>query len=494
MADFDIAIIGGGLNGVSVARDAAGRGLRVVLLEQNDLGGGAAASSPHLLHGDFIDLEHGSALRVRRALAERAIALRSAPHLVRPARYVLPVHEAERPPTMLKAGLYAYDRLAPGSTFPKSETLDLTIHEMGHPLKRAFGVAFEYSDCTVDENRLVVLNARDAAEHGAAIRNGARCARADRSDIWKLAVINRGTREIITSHALVNATGAWSGRTAETVLHLPGVQASLTRVSQIVVKRLFDHDSIYVLQNDDKRMIYAIPFERDFTLIGAAEKNFTGDQDTVSVTAEDVVYLCRVVNRYFRERIEPADVVHAFAGPNIQIDGPLKTRWRRDGYMNLNRKFGEAPLLTMFGGTTTTARRRAEIALTRLAPFFVPKPAWTKDAPLPGGDFVSSAFDAEIERAYRRWPFLGERHARRLVSAYGTRIAKVLGDAKVLTDLGPVFGENLTGAEVRYLMKHEWARFADDVLWRRSKLGLTFTAKDREALAAFMEHAEAELA
>ena len=389
MADFDIAIIGGGLNGVSVARDAAGRGLRVVLLEQNDLGGGAAASSSHLLHGDFIDLEHGSALRVRRALAERSIALRSAPHLVRPARYVLPVHEAERPPTMLKAGLYAYDRLAPGSTLPRSDTLDLTIHEMGHPLKRAFGVAFEYSDCTVDENRLVILNARDAAEHGATIRNGARCARADRSDIWKLAVINRGSREIITSQALVNATGAWSGRTTETVLHLPAVHASLTRVSQIVVKRLFDHDNVYVLQNDDKRMIYAIPFERDFTLIGAAEQNFAGDQDTVSATAGDVAYLCRVVNRYFRERIEPADVVHVIAGPNIQVDGPLKTRWRRDGYMNLNRKFGEAPLLTMFGGTTTTARRRAEIALARLAPFFVTKPAWTTDAPLPGGEMSS---------------------------------------------------------------------------------------------------------
>ena len=494
MADFDIAIIGGGLNGVSVARDAAGRGLRVVLLEQNDLGGGATSSSSHLLHGDFIDLEHGSALRVRRALSERAIALHSAPHLVRPARYVLPVHEAERPPTMLKAGLYAYDRLAPGSTLPKSETLDLTIHEMGHPLKRAFGMAFEYSDCTVDENRLVVLNARDAAEHGATVRNGARVARADRSEMWKLAVINRGNREIITSRALVNATGAWTGRTAETVLHLPGVQASFTRVSQIVVKRLFDHDNIYVLQNDDRRMIYAIPFARDFTLIGAAEQNFTGDQDTVSATAEDVVYLCRVVNRYFRERIEPADVVHAFAGPNIQIDGPLKTRWRRDGYMSLNRKFGEAPLLTMFGGTTTTARRRAEIALTRLAPFFVPKPAWTKNAPLPGGNFASSAFDAEIERAYRHWPFLGERHARRLVSAYGTRIAKVLGDAKVMSDLGPVFGENLTGAEVRYLMKYEWARFADDILWRRSKLGLTFIAKDREELSAFMEQIVAELA
>lgn len=493
MADFDLAIIGGGLNGASVARDAAGRGLRVVLLEQNDLGGGAAASSSHLLHGNFIDLEHGAALRVRRALAERAIAMRCAPHLVRPTRYVLPVHEAERPPTMLKAGLYVYDSLASGSALPESETLDLTVHEIGHPLKRAFGVAFEFSDCTVDESRLVILNARDAAEHGAAIRTGARCARADRSEIWKLAVIDRGIREIVTSHALVNATGAWSNRMAQTVLHLPGVQASLTRVSQIVVKRLFDHDNVYVLQNDDKRMIYAIPFERDFTLIGAAKRNFSGDPDTVSAAAEDVAYLCKAVNRYFRERIEPADVVHAMAGANVQVDGPLKTGWRRDGYLNLNRKFGEAPLLTMFGGTTTMARRRAEIALTRLAPFFVTKPAWTANAPLPGGDFASSGFDAEIERVRRRWPFLSERHARRLVSAYGTRAEVILADTTGITDLGPVFGENLTGTEVRYLMATEWARFAEDILWRRSKLGLTMTAKDREALSAFMAQVAADM-
>ena len=494
MADFDVAIIGGGLNGVSVARDAAGRGLNVILFEQNDLGGGAAASSSHLLHGNFIDLEHGLALRVRRALTERAIALRTAPHAVRPKRYVLPVHQAERPPAMLRAVLYAYDRLAPGSALPHSETLDLTIHEMGHPLKRAFGVAFEYSDCTVDENRFVILNARDAAEQGATIRTGARCARADRSEIWKLAVINRGNREIVTSHALVNATGSGSSRTSESVLHLPGVQVSLTAVSQIVVRRLFDHDNVYVLQNDDNRMIYAIPFEQDFTLIGEAEQRFAGDPDTVSATAQDVAYLCRVVNRYFRERIEPADVVHAMAGCHVQVDGPLKTPWRRDGYMKLERKFGEAPLLTIFGGTTVTARRRAEMALTRLSPFFDAKPAWTADAPFPGGDFVYSAFDAEIDRARQRWPFLDGHHARRLVSAYGTRVEMVLGEAKAMADLGPVFGENLTGAEVRYLMTNEWARFADDILWRRSKLGLRFAARDREALTAFMSQAAAEFA
>lgn len=494
MADFDIAIIGGGLNGVSVARDAAGRGLRVILLEQNDLGGGAASSSSHLLHGNFLDLEQGAALRVRRALGERAIALRNAPHLVRPARFVLPVHESERPPTMLKAGLYVYDSLSYGSALRRSEAIDLTIHEMGHPLKRAFVVAFAYSDCTVDENRLVILTARDAADRGATIRTGARCARADRSEIWKLAIIDRGNREIVTARALVNASGAWSGRVADTVLHLPGVQASLTRVSQIVVKRLFDHDNVYAFQNDDKRMVYAIPFERDFTLIGASEQNFSGDPDAVSVAAEDVLYLCRAANRYFRERIEPVDLVHAMAGPNVQISGPLKTRWRRDGYLNLDRKFSEAPLLTMFGGTTTTARRRAEIAMTRLSPFFIGKSAWTADAPLSGGDFEYARLDSELERAWKRWPFLGGRHAQRLLSAYGTRMEMILGDAKVLTDLGPKFGEDLTGAEVRYLMTYEWARFPDDVLWRRSKLGLSMSAKDREALSVFMSQVEASLA
>ncbi|MBI3701962.1 MAG: glycerol-3-phosphate dehydrogenase [Afipia sp.] len=489
MADFDIAIIGGGLNGVGVARDAAGRGLKVILLEQNDLGGAAASSSPHLLHGNFIDLEQGAALRVRQALAERDIMLRSAPHLVRPKRFVLPVHEAERPPAMLKAGTYVYDRLASGGPHKKSETLDLTIHEMGHPLKRAFGLAFEYSDCTVDENRLVVLNARDAADHGATIWTGARCARADRSEVWKLAVINRGNREIVTSRALVNATGAWTARTAATVLQLPGVQASLSRTSQIVVKRMFDHDNVYAFQNDDKRVIHAIPFERDFTLIGRVERKFSGDPDTVSVAADDVSYLCKAVNRYFRERIEPADVVHAMSGLNVQVDGPLKTRWRRDGYLNLDRKFGEAPLLTMFGGTTTTARRRAEVAMTRLAPFFLGESNWTADAKIPGGDFDYSKFNAELDKAWQRWPFLGGRHAQRLLAAYGTRMEAILGNAKIMSDLGSVFGEDLTGAEVRYLMAHEWARFPDDILWRRSKLGLTMPAKDREALAAFMSQA-----
>jgi glycerol-3-phosphate dehydrogenase len=285
---------------------------------------------------------------------------------------------------------------------------------------------------------------------------------------------------------LVNAGGAWSNTIAETILRLPGASARLSRISQIVVRRLFDHDNVYVLQNDDRRIVFAIPFERDFTLIAGIERELDGDPSAVSASAADISYLCAAANRYFRERIEPADIVHAMSGPHLRPGG-FASRWRHpDGFMSLNRKYGEAPLLTVFGGVTTTARRRAEIAMNRLSVFFMTKPAWTAMAPLPGGDFSSTAFADQIARAQLRWPFLSERHAHRLVHAYGTRIDAVLGDAASMDGLGPRFGENLTGIEVRYLMENEWARFADDILWRRSKLGLTMPMKDREALAQFM--------
>lgn len=478
MADVDIAIIGGGLNGVCIARDAAGRGLRVALFEQNDLGNGAASAAPHLMHGNFIDLERGHALRVRAALAERDVALRAAPHLVRPARFVLPLHAEERPPAMLRAGLFVYDRLAARSPLPGAEILDLTIHEAGYPLKRSIGLALAWSDCIVDESRLVILNAIDAAARGAAIRTGARCVWADRSRVWKLTVINRGRREIVTARALVNASGAWTRQVAEAVLHLPAVQASFAKVSQIVVRRILDRDTVYAFQNDDRRMIYAIPLQRDFTLIGTSERGFDGDPAMVSAGADDLAYLCAAASRYVRERVEPADAVHAMAG--------CIALGRGDGFAKLNRKHGEAPLLTVGGGATTSARLRAERALGQFASLFAASRPWTAAEPLPGGDFPHDSFDDQVDDARQRWPFLGERHAERLVAAYGTRIGRFLGAAKSMDDLGPVFGDDLTGAEVRYLMREEFARFADDILWRRSKLGLTMSRQDRAALATFM--------
>jgi glycerol-3-phosphate dehydrogenase len=485
MADYDVAIIGGGLNGVSIARDAAGRGLRVLLLEQGDLGAAASAASLGLIHGDLAMLERGALFRSRTALAERAIWLRIAPHLVRPMRFVVPAHGSERPIWLLRAGLFAYERLAPHSDLAGVATLDLTHHPIGNALKRRFGTAFEYSDCIADASRLVMLAALDAAKRGAVIRTGARCVRADRSDVWRLVVIDRGHRQVISARALVSAAGAWTGSVAETVLRVPPVRARLMKTSQIVVRRLFDVDNVYVFQHSDRRLIYAIPYARDFTLIGTVERNFKGDPAIVAVAADEVAYLCDVANRYLRERIEVSDVVRAVSGANAVAD-PAGKRVVQDGSVKLDYRRRQAPLLTVFGGTVTTARRRAEIAVSKLTPFYPMSARWTANHALPGGDFPYPSFDDEVDRARDRWRFLGEDHIRRMVAAYGRRIEAVLGDARSLADLGPVFGADLTGAEVRYLMAKEWARFPDDVLWRRTTLGLTMPAQDRQALTVFM--------
>jgi glycerol-3-phosphate dehydrogenase len=490
MADYDLAIIGGGLNGVSIARDAAGRGLRVILLEQGDLGAGASSASPRLIHGDLAVLERRAFFRVRRALAERDTWLRIAPHLVRPMRFAIPAHSDERPSWLLRAWLLLYDRLAARNDLPPSATVDVTHHPIGNALKRPFGTAFEYSDCVVDDSRLVIANAVDAAERGAVIRTGARCVRADRLDTWRLATIDRGHRQVITARALANASGAWTASVAETVLRMPPPDVGTTQLSQIIVRRLFDSDSVYVFQNSDRRLIFASPYQRDFTLIGSVSQTFRGDPAIVSMAASDVVYLCDAANRYFRERVEPSDVIRSVAGVNTVIN-PARRRAARDGSLAFDARRGKAPLLTVFGGDVTTSRLRAERAVSRLTPFYPMSPRWTAKAPLPGGDFAWTRFDAVVEAARDRWPFLAESEAQRLVGAYGSRLEAVLGDAKSRDDLGPVFGPELTGTEVRYLMSREWARFPDDILWRRSKLGLTMPSRDREALAAFMATAAA---
>jgi glycerol-3-phosphate dehydrogenase len=482
MADYDVAIIGGGLNGVSIARDAAGRGLRVLLLEQDDLGAAASSASSRLIHGDLSVLERRGVFRVRAALAERDRWLRIAPHLVRPMRFVIPAHADERPSWLLRSWLLLYDRLASRGGLPASATVDLTHHPVGIALKRPFGTAFEYSDCVVDDSRLVVLHALDAAERGATIRTGARCVRADRLDVWRLAVVDRGHRQVVSARALVNAAGAWTGSVAETVLRVPQPSTRPTKLGQIVVRRLFDSDNVYVFQNHDRRLIFASPYQQDFTLIGTVAKPFKGDPAIVSMSSGEIAYLCDAANRYFRERVEPSDVIRTIAGANAIIEPES----RGGGAMTFDHGRGRAPLLTIHGGDVTMSRRRAEIAVTKLAPFYPMSPRWTAKVPLPGGDFPHASFDDQVDRARDRWRFLGEDHARRLVAAYGTRIADVLGDARGLDDLGPVFGADLTAAEVRYLMTREWARFPDDVLWRRSKLGLTMLAPDRQALAEFM--------
>ena len=488
MADYDLAIIGGGLNGVSVAREAVGRGLRVILIEQGDLGGGASCASGRLIQGDLAVLERRAFWRTRTALAEREAWRRIAPHLVRPAHFVIPAHSDERPPWLLRLGLLVYDRLAPSDGLPRSAAIDITHHPIGDALQRPFGTAFGYWDCLVDDSRLVIASAVDAAERGADIRTGARCVRADRSDIWRLVVIDRGHRQVITARALANATGAWAATVAETVLRVPPPRASLVKLGQIIVRRLFETDNVYVLQNSDHRLVFASPYQRDFTMIGTVARSFKGDPAAAAMSANEVTYLCDAANRYFREQIDTSDVIRSVAGVNLVAGRPGK-RFAREGTVTFDARRSKAPLLTVFGGDVTTARLRAERAVFRLAPYYPMSPPWSAQAALPGGDFPLQGFETQVENALERWKFLTIDQAVRLVSAYGSRLGEVLGEARQKSDLGEAFGPDLTAAEVRYLTTKEWARFPDDILWRRSKLGLTMEPADRERLAAFMASA-----
>jgi glycerol-3-phosphate dehydrogenase len=492
MADFDLAIIGGGINGTGIARDAAGRGLRVLLVEQNDLAAGTSSASTKLIHGGLRYLEHGWLRLVREALIEREVLLRMAPHLIRPMRFVLPVEPGMRPRWMLRLGLFVYDHLGGRKLLPATSTVDLARGPFGAPLKARYEHGFEYSDCWVDDARLVVLNAVDAAARGAVIRTRTRCVRVERGTDWKLVLEVRGRRDVMTARALVNATGPWVGAFSETVLgRPPSGNVRLIAGSHIVVPRMFDHDRAYIFQAPDGRVVFALPFEGDFTMVGTTDREFAGDPGRIEASAEEIGYLCRVASDHFRTMVTAADVVWSFAGvrPLYGADDDKPQDTPRDYVLALDRVAGEAPLLTVYGGKITTYRRLAEEACAKLAPIFGTRPDWTKGAALPGGNFPVDGIEKLIAGLRASWPFLSDGHARRLARAYGTRARNILGSAQTVHDLGPDLGGDLSGAEVRYLMTHEWAQTADDVLWRRTKLGLRVSPDDRARLAAFMTNA-----
>jgi glycerol-3-phosphate dehydrogenase len=489
MADFDLAIVGGGINGAGIARDAAGRGFRVLLVEQNDLGSGTSSASSKLIHGGLRYLEQGEFRLVREALAEREVLLRMAPHLVQPLRLILPAEPGLRPAWLLRLGLFVYDHLGGRKLLPGTRTLDLSRDPLGAALKGRYRYGFEYSDCRTDDARLVVLNALDAAERGALIRTRTRCVEAQCVDgAWSLVLEVRGRRDVATARVLVNAAGPWAAHFNETVLQRPPLRHfRLDKGSHIVVRRLFDHDRGYMFQTIDRRVVFALPFEGDFTLIGTTDRRFSGDPGGVAPDADEIDYLCKAANDHFRTRISPADVVFAFAGVrSLYDDGALKSQDVTRDYVLALDEEGGAPLLTLYGGKITTYRRLAEAALDRLGAVLGSRPAWTKDAALPGGDIAPGALESLIAETCKAWPFLAEAHIRRLVHAYGTRVTRLLGSAEKPDDLGPRFGADLTAAEVIYLMSREWAQSEDDVLWRRSKLGLRFSREERARLATFM--------
>jgi glycerol-3-phosphate dehydrogenase len=489
VADFDLAIIGGGINGAGIARDAAGRGLKVLLVEQNDLASGTSSASSKLIHGGLRYLEHGAFGLLRASLTEREVLLRIAPHLVRPLRFVLPLDPSRRSPLLIRLGLALYDRLGRRDILPPARRLDLLRDEAGQPLRPAFHRGFEYSDCRGDDARLVMVNALDAAERGAVIRTRTRCTRADRGSEWRLVLNARGQREVVSARVLVNATGAWAETFLATALRAKSRgRLRLVKGSHIVVRRLYDHERAYILPTRDRRVVFAIPFERDFTLIGTTDLDFSGDPGAVLPTLAEIDYLCDAANDYFRTAIIAADMVWAFAGVRALYGrrGGKPQDASREEALVLDKRYGEAPLLTVYGGKLTLYRRLAEDVLRRLAHFFPSSRPWTAQTALPGGDFAYDTLPGLIEATQRRWPFLTAAHARRLVCAYGTRVETVLGTAVRLDDLGVRFGADLTAAEVRYLMTKEWAQTADDVLWRRSKLGLHFSTAQRATLDRFM--------
>ena len=496
MAEFDLAIIGGGINGVGIARDAAGRGLKVLLVEQHDLAAGTSSASTKLIHGGLRYLAQGALGLVRESLAEREVLMRIAPHLVHPMRFVLPAEAAERPAWMVHVGLFLYDWIGGRRTLPGRRIVDFGTDPVGLPLKRHFATGFEYSDCTVDDSRLVVLNAVDAAAHGASIRTRTRCMRAERGSEWTLTLNARGRRDAATARVLVNAAGPWLAMVAETVLRLDArLPLRLVKGSHIVVKRLFDHGRAYILPTPDGRVVFVRPFGPDFTLIGTTDEDFAGDPSAATVAPREIAYLCDTANAYLRHKIGPADVVWAFAGVRaLHDDGAASARdTTREYVLTLDREPARAPLLTVYGGKITTYRRLAEAALARVAAVLPTGPAWTARKPLPGGDFKPGGDAALVAKTCRTWPFLAESHARRLIAAYGTRVARVLDGAASAADLGPRFGADLTGAEIRYLMRDEWADTADDVLWRRSKLGLQLTKAECAAVERFVTGAHGTL-
>ncbi len=489
MSDFDLAVIGGGINGTGIARDAAGRGLRVLLVEQNDLASGTSSASTKLIHGGLRYLEHGWLRLVREALIEREVMLKSAPHLIRPLRLVLPVEPGMRPAWMLRLGLFVYDHLGGRKILPGTRSVDLARDALGAPLKGRYDRGFEYSDCWADDSRLVVLNAVDAVERGATIRTRTRCVRAERGEAWTLVLEVHGRRDIVRARAMVNATGPWVGRFNESVLGHPAADdLRLVAGSHIVVPKLFDHDRAYIFQAVDGRVVFALPFESDFTLIGTTDREFSGDPSDVSATTEEIAYLCGIASDRFRASVTPGDVVWSFAGvrPLYGDDTERPQDTPRDYVLVADREVGQAPLVTVYGGKITTYRRLAEEVYDELASTFGARPAWTGRAALPGGDFAVDGIERLVAETRASWPFLTEAHSRRLVRAYGTRVPKILASASSLDDLGPNFGADLMAAEVDYLMRYEWARTEDDVLWRRSKLGLRVSREERARLATYM--------
>ncbi len=482
---YDLLIVGGGVNGCAIARDAAGRGLSVRLIEQNDLASGTSSASTKLIHGGLRYLELYEFRLVHEALAERERMLAAAPHIVWPLKFVLPHEKGGRPIWMLRLGLFLYDHLARRQRLEGSQMVSLFGNALGAPLRPVFGVGFTYADCWVDDARLVVLNAVDARDRGAEIEVGAKLVRAERREgYWRAFLADGGE---IVARALINAAGPWVSSIIDQALHLTTKKhLRLVKGSHLVVRRLYEGEHAYILQNPDGRIVFAIPYESDFTLIGTTDVPFEEAPGKVEIYEAETEYLLDSINRFLARPLKRDAIVWSYAGLRpLYDDGAVAAAVvTRDYAFDLDAPEAGAPVLSIFGGKITTARRLAEHALDALRGFLPQKGrAWTADAKLPGGNIDFESFLAHLRRTR---PYLGDALSLRLARAYGTRVDLILGSALSMAELGHDFGSGLTEAEVRYLMAHEWARTSQDILWRRTKLGLHMSADQQAALRAFI--------
>ena len=491
---YDIFVIGGGINGCGIARDATGRGYKVALAEMNDFASGTSSGATKLIHGGLRYLEHYEFRLVRESLMEREVLWAMAPHIIWPMRFVLPYHKGGiRPAWLIRLGLFLYDHLGGRKLLPPTATLNMKTDPAGKPLKSLFTKAFEYSDGWVDDARMVVLNARDAADRGATIMPRTKVISARREGaVWAIETENTitGEKRLFRSRLLVNAAGPWVDHVLSDAFGKNQVHnVRLVQGSHIIVRKKFSDPRAYFFQNPDNRIIFAIPYEQDFTLIGTTDRDYKDDPKDVKISDEETAYLCNAASEYFKEPVRSEDIVWTYSAVRpLYDDGASKAQEAtRDYVLKVEGEEGQAPLLNVFGGKLTTYRRLGEHALEKIGEAIGLKGMpWTAKSSLPGGDFPARGYDAEVAKLKSRYPFLADQHARRLVRRYGTRAAMIVAEAKTTADLGRCFGSDLYEAEVRYLMEHEWAYTAADILWRRSKKGLYLSKEEAAALDGYM--------
>ncbi len=495
----DIFVIGGGINGCGIARDAAGRGYSVRLAEMNDLASGTSSWSSKLIHGGLRYLEHYEFRLVRESLSEREVLLKMAPHIIWPMRFVLPHHRAMRPAWLLRLGLYLYDHIGKRKLLPVTKQVNLKTDPVGKPLKSLFKKGFEYSDCWVDDARLVVLNAKDAQDRGAKIETRTKVIAAHRDNgSWNITTENLRNGKITQHKArlIVNAAGPWVDKVLDEALESTASKnVRLVQGSHIVVPKIHDHNRAYIFQNSDNRIIFALPYEQDYTLIGTTDQDYQDDPANAKISDQEITYLCTMASEYFEKPVKVEDIVWSYSGVRpLYDDGASAAQEATREYILRVDGEGEEPrLINVFGGKITTYRKLAESMLEKIEESLdfkdksSKKGTWTANSQLPGGDFEVTDFDALLSKLKAEFMFLDASLAKRLVRAYGTNAWVLMQGASKFDDMGRNFGGTLTEREVLYLIKHEWAECAEDLVWRRTKLGIRLSEQEILALDVWMQ-------